>query len=129
MMRPIAATRGCGRTSSAVLPGIVGATRGIAATTGVVDNDVTKDGPLQVPNRFTQYYQLMKQTCPDRIRNYARCVARANNSEDDEGGGSGGSGLAKGACEEEFRQVKECFRSVRRAHPYARGLLDDRRRR
>lgn len=74
----------------------------------------------QFPNRFTNYFQLMKDEkdgCPDAIRAYANCVQRANNNEDAEeenGGGGSSSGLVQGSCQKEFDLVKECFSTVRK---------------
>ena len=55
------------------------------------------------PNSFTQYVTRMKQVCPDAMQQYAVCVTEAQEA---------GKTL-HGACEAEYAQVKECFRSVR----------------
>ena len=61
----------------------------------------------QLPNRFTQYYSIMKQeACPDAIHAYAACVLAVNNE----------GVLSKGSCATEFAQVKECYQTVRRNH-------------
>ena len=57
------------------------------------------------PNNFTQYMTKMKQVCPDAMKQYAACVVQAQ-----EAAGT----TMHGACQEEFDQVKECFRTVRR---------------
>jgi hypothetical protein len=61
-------------------------------------------GRVQQPNKLTRYFQQMKETCPDRIRSYAKCVVQAESA----------GALNKGVCEQEFAQVKACFRQVRR---------------
>jgi hypothetical protein len=58
----------------------------------------------QTPNRFTQVFGKMKETCPSHIKAYATCVMLSENSES----------VTKGACEKEFALVKECFRQVRK---------------
>mmetsp|Transcript_2462 Transcript_2462/g.6646 ORF Transcript_2462/g.6646 Transcript_2462/m.6646 type:complete len:107 (-) Transcript_2462:2607-2927(-) len=58
----------------------------------------------QVPNRFTQAFQEMKQVCPDSISIYASCVLEAERS---------GHAIEKHSCSNEFRQVKDCFRKIR----------------
>lgn len=57
----------------------------------------------QKPNRFTRVFQDMKSSCPSQITSYAQCVLKEETS----------GGALKGACEEEFGHVKECFRQVR----------------
>jgi len=58
----------------------------------------------QVPNRFTQAFQEMKEVCPNSISLYASCVLEAERS---------GQAIEKHSCSNEFRQVKDCFRKVR----------------
>mmetsp|Transcript_212 Transcript_212/g.509 ORF Transcript_212/g.509 Transcript_212/m.509 type:complete len:95 (+) Transcript_212:547-831(+) len=59
---------------------------------------------IQIPNRFTQAFQEMKQVCPNSITLYASCVLDAERS---------GQSIGKQSCSKEFRQVKDCFRKVR----------------
>mmetsp|Transcript_14534 Transcript_14534/g.40399 ORF Transcript_14534/g.40399 Transcript_14534/m.40399 type:complete len:92 (-) Transcript_14534:1169-1444(-) len=59
---------------------------------------------IQIPNRFTQAFQEMKQVCPQSISLYASCVLEAERS---------GHAIEKHSCSKEFRQVKDCFRKVR----------------
>mmetsp|Transcript_15486 Transcript_15486/g.39021 ORF Transcript_15486/g.39021 Transcript_15486/m.39021 type:complete len:106 (+) Transcript_15486:353-670(+) len=58
----------------------------------------------QVPNRFTQAFQEMKEVCPNSISLYASCVLEAERS---------GQAIEKHSCSNEFRHVKDCFRKVR----------------
>ncbi|KAL9185540.1 hypothetical protein ACHAXT_003317 [Thalassiosira profunda] len=55
------------------------------------------------PNQTTVIFQRMEETCPDVLTAYAQCVTNKQN----------GGALTQGACEEEFRAVMGCFRSVR----------------
>lgn len=55
------------------------------------------------PNKMTIVYQRMQVECPDVIKAYARCVIDKQNS----------GALIQNACEDEFRRVRDCFRSVR----------------
>ena len=55
------------------------------------------------PNKITVVYQRMQVQCPDIIKAYARCVIDKQNS----------GALIQNACEDEFRKVRDCFRSVR----------------
>lgn len=55
------------------------------------------------PNKMTVVYQRMQVECPDIIKAYARCVIDKQNS----------GALIQNACEDEFRRVRDCFRSVR----------------
>jgi hypothetical protein len=56
------------------------------------------------PNQTTQIFQRMEETCPGELKAYAQCVIEKQNS----------GALVKGACEESFLKVMDCFRSVRR---------------
>jgi len=58
----------------------------------------------QVPSRFTQAFQEMKEVCPQSITLYASCVLDAERS---------GQAIEKNSCSKEFRHVKDCFRKVR----------------
>lgn len=70
-----------------------------------LSSSVSKVGPRQQqPNRFTTFYQSMKETCPAQIQLYAKCVSSANEA----------GTLSKGSCEHEFALVKDCFRSAKR---------------
>ena len=55
------------------------------------------------PNKMTVVYQRMQVECPDIIKAYARCVIDKQNS----------GALIQNACDDEFRRVRDCFRSVR----------------
>jgi hypothetical protein len=57
----------------------------------------------QKPNRFTRVFQEMKSSCPSQITTYAQCVLKEETS----------GGELRGACEQEFAHVKDCFRQVR----------------
>jgi hypothetical protein len=57
----------------------------------------------QQPNRMTTIFSRMKETCPDSIKLYAQCVIQHQKD----------GTLDHKSCEEEFRSVKDCFRSVR----------------
>jgi len=57
------------------------------------------------PNRFTEYVNDMKRTCPDVMRAYAACVLKAQRQDDVQ---------LHRVCEDEFNDVKDCFRRVRR---------------
>jgi hypothetical protein len=64
------------------------------------------DDVIPPPNRMTVVYQKMKETCPDKIRAYAACVAKTQR---------GNGELVQGSCQEEFQHVQECFKTVRRS--------------
>ena len=55
------------------------------------------------PNQTTTIIRRMEQTCPDVMREYAQCVIEKQNE----------GALVKGACEESFGRVMECFRGCR----------------
>ena len=55
------------------------------------------------PNQTTAIFSRMETKCPDVMQAYARCVIDKQN----------GGALVQGACEEQFRAVMACFRSVR----------------
>merc|ERR1719291_366038 len=55
------------------------------------------------PNRTTVAFERMERTCPSELEAYARCVIDKQNA----------GALTLGACEEQFREVMNCFRSVR----------------
>ena len=55
------------------------------------------------PNQTTVIFQRMQVKCPDVIKAYARCVIDKQNN----------GALIRGACDEQFRAVIDCFRSVR----------------
>jgi len=71
----------------------------IRATTARL-SDPSKSIP---PNRMTVAFNKMKEICPDSIRLYAICVSNNHSS----------GVLERGACESEFRAVKDCFRGIR----------------
>jgi hypothetical protein len=78
-----------------------------ATACGSNDNKATtlKRQQQQRPNQFTSIYNQMQIQCPLELRDYANCVINIHNHPDEI--------LEKGSCEDEFRAVKECFRSVR----------------
>eukprot|EP00536_Pseudo-nitzschia_multiseries_P015104 jgi/Psemu1/298915/fgenesh1_pm.820_\ len=90
-------------TASATLPHAHahGSHHTLAKTTRGVHHSTSS---IQVPNRFTQAFQEMKQVCPQSISLYASCVLEAERS---------GHSIEKHSCSKEFRQVKDCFRKVR----------------
>ena len=45
----------------------------------------------------------MEVKCPDVIKEYAQCVINKQND----------GALVQGACEEQFMEVMDCFKSVR----------------
>jgi len=55
------------------------------------------------PNRMTSAFNAMKETCPDDIRIYGKCIANHHRA----------GNLDKGSCDPEFLKVQECFSSVR----------------
>jgi hypothetical protein len=70
------------------------------------DNEVAPDDHhfgVWPPNQTTVIFQRMQVKCPDVIKEYARCVINKQNS----------GALIQGACDEQFRAVMDCFRSVR----------------
>jgi hypothetical protein len=71
------------------------------ASTALDDNDHYFG--VWPPNKMTVVYQRMQVKCPDIIKAYARCVIDKQNS----------GALIQNACEDEFRKVRDCFRSVR----------------
>ena len=56
------------------------------------------------PNQTTRIFQRMEKTCPDALKAYAQCVIEKQNN----------GVLVKGACDESFGKVMDCFRTVRR---------------
>lgn len=72
---------------------------GTAATAAANNNE-------RQPNSFTQYMTKMKQVCPEAMQQYAACVVQAQEA-------AAGTTMHS-ACQDEFDQVKECFRTVRR---------------
>ena len=70
------------------------------------DNEVAPDDHhfgVWPPNQTTVIFQRMQGKCTDVIKEYARCVINKQNS----------GALIQGACDEQFRAVMDCFRSVR----------------
>jgi hypothetical protein len=70
------------------------------------DNEVAPDDHhfgVWPPNQTTVIFQRMQVTCPDVIKAYSSCVVNKQNS----------GALIQGACDEQFRAVMDCFRSVR----------------
>ena len=71
----------------------------------------------QQPNRLSVYVGRMKETCPDVMQAYARCVLR--HSEDDNQDNTNKNdtkdnpALHHRACQDEFRLVQQCFQTVR----------------
>ena len=55
------------------------------------------------PNQLTTIYQAMEIKCPNLLKEYATCVINKQNE----------GALVQGACEEQFRMVMDCFKSVR----------------
>mmetsp|Transcript_37656 Transcript_37656/g.80408 ORF Transcript_37656/g.80408 Transcript_37656/m.80408 type:complete len:112 (+) Transcript_37656:14-349(+) len=70
------------------------------STNGTCDDEF---GATWQPNQTTTLFRRMERTCPDVLKAYARCVVHKQNS----------GALFQGACEEQFRAVMDCFRSVR----------------
>jgi len=64
----------------------------------------TQSSSTQIPNRFTQAFQEMKEVCPNSISIYASCVLETERS---------GQSISQHSCSKEFRHVKACFRKVR----------------
>ncbi len=56
------------------------------------------------PNRLTSAFNKMKEECPDAIRLYATCVTNHHKL----------GSLEKDCCADEFKAVKDCFRSIRK---------------
>jgi hypothetical protein len=59
----------------------------------------------QLPNRLTQVFQGMKDTCPQFIKAYAVCVMETEKSDS--------NSTQHKACDKEFAMVKDCFQQVR----------------
>ena len=55
------------------------------------------------PNQTTLIYQRMEMKCPQVMTEYAKCVINKQNE----------GALIRGACEEKFIAVMDCFKSVR----------------
>lgn len=68
---------------------------------GVVTRTMSTN--VQRPNRFTVVYNKMQKQCPDAIEVYAKCI-QIHSDE-----------LKKGICQQEFDDVKECFRQARKS--------------
>ncbi len=56
------------------------------------------------PNRMTELFSRMKETCPEHLTAYANCVVQHNQAGD----------LTRGSCQQEFQNVKECFQNARK---------------
>eukprot|EP00571_Detonula_confervacea_P015407 CAMPEP_0172305762 /NCGR_PEP_ID=MMETSP1058-20130122/6999_1 /TAXON_ID=83371 /ORGANISM="Detonula confervacea, Strain CCMP 353" /LENGTH=111 /DNA_ID=CAMNT_0013017467 /DNA_START=29 /DNA_END=364 /DNA_ORIENTATION=- len=99
-----AAARGVERCASNSLPKAFSApfSSGSNNDDVVDDNDDNHFGVWQ-PNQTTVIFQRMEDKCPDIMKAYASCVVDKQNS----------GALVQGACEEKFRAVMDCFRSVR----------------
>merc|ERR1712238_280649 len=59
----------------------------------------------QIPNRLTQAFHEMKEVCPNSISVYAACVLETERSQ---------TILSRHSCSKEFKQVKDCFRKIRK---------------
>ena len=60
----------------------------------------------QIPNRLTQAYHEMQEVCPNSISVYAACVLETEQRSQ--------TILSQHSCSKEFKQVKDCFRKIRR---------------
>ena len=69
-------------------------------------SSLSEDDPAGIyqPNQTTQIFQRMEQHCPEVLKTYAQCVIEKQNN----------GVLVRGACDESFDRVMDCFRSVRR---------------
>jgi hypothetical protein len=66
----------------------------------------SSDDPTGIyqPNQTTKIFTRMEQQCPEVLKEYAQCVIEKQNN----------GVLVKGACDESFKRVMDCFRRVRR---------------
>lgn len=67
---------------------------------------LSSDDPTGIyqPNQTTKIFTRMEQQCPEVLKEYAQCVIEKQNN----------GVLVKGACEDSFERVMDCFRRVRR---------------
>ena len=66
-------------------------------------SDLENNFNIWSPNQLTTIYQKMELKCPNVIKEYATCVIKKQND----------GVLVQGACDEQFRMVMDCFKSVR----------------
>jgi len=74
------------------------------------DNDINATSSSiqhQKPNQTTSAFTEMTLLCPQIIKSYASCVIQAQNN--------GMLQKQQGVCEEEYRQLMDCFRLSRRS--------------
>ena len=70
----------------------------------------------QQPNRLSVYVGRMKETCPEVMQAYARCVLRHSEDNQDNHNtnkNEDNPALHHHACQDEFRLVQQCFQTVR----------------
>lgn len=68
------------------------------------NGSTTTSTGIPSPNQFTTAFQEVKRTCPQYMEAYATCVMQHHHA----------GTLEKHCCEEEFRQLKDCFKRCRR---------------
>jgi hypothetical protein len=99
------ASRVASSTATATLTKQVSANQAIASRAAYHSTtSTTQSSSQQIPNRFTQAFQEMKEVCPNSISIYASCVLETERS---------GHSISQHSCSKEFRHVKDCFRKVR----------------
>ena len=80
---------------------------GIQKSTFTSSSDSDTNSPTSVvwsqPNQTTLIYQRMEMKCPQVMTEYAKCVINKQNE----------GALIRGACDEKFIAVMDCFKSVR----------------
>lgn len=67
------------------------------------DTNSTTSVVWSQPNQTTLIYQRMEMKCPQVMTEYAKCVINKQNE----------GALIRGACDEKFIAVMDCFKSVR----------------
>jgi len=66
-------------------------------------SDLENNFGIWKPNQLTTIYQAMELKCPNLLKEYATCVINKQND----------GVLVQGACEDKFKMVMDCFKSVR----------------
>jgi len=66
-------------------------------------SDLENNFGIWKPNQLTTIYQAMELKCPNVLKEYAQCVINKQND----------GALIQGACEDKFKMVMDCFKSVR----------------
>ena len=99
------ASRAVNRATSSSLPASLSSNSVTTNSTHhfSTSSDLENNFGIWKPNQITTIYQAMELKCPDVLKEYAQCVINKQNE----------GALVQGACEEQFMEVMDCFKSVR----------------